>query len=98
MKPSERLLKMLQEADLEIPEGARLERAEGAYQGENRTQGASVWRMVHADGLPVTKDSKGRPTTVSSQWPMTQLVRLGIQVSDRDRHGDIYIDPPDGSG
>lgn len=97
MKPSERLLEMLREAGAEIPEGARLIRAPGAYRGANRTEGAWVWTVADADGLPVYRDSEGRPMAIGSQTPITQLVRLGVQVSDRDCNGDIYIDPPDGS-
>lgn len=93
-KISERLLKMLRELGLDLPEDARLERAAGSYAGWNRSSlGAWVWTAVRADGVPVHQDSKGRPMAIGSQWTMTELVRFGVEAS-RDSGGDIHIDPP----
>lgn len=78
----------------EIPEGAYLERAAGAYRGDNRTQGAWVWHVVTSDGIPLCKDSKGRPLAIGSQFTMTELVRTGFVANSFD-YGDICIDPPD---
>ena len=86
-------LEMLRELGLEIPDGARLKRAAGAYRGEARTQGAWVWTVTDASGTPLYRDSKGRPMAIGSQWTMTELVRLGIEAH-RDTDGDISIDPP----
>jgi hypothetical protein len=96
MKPSERLLQRLRdELDLDIPEGARLERAPGASAGWNRTAlGAWVWTVCGADGVPLTQDSKGRPMAIGSQWTMTELVRLPL-VAHPDLFGDIVIGPTD---
>ena len=96
MKISERLLAMLRELpELDMPEGARLERAAGSYHGWNRSSlGAWVWTVVQDDGMPVTHDSEGRPMAIGSQWTMTELVRVGIVANPGD-YGDIHIEPSD---
>lgn len=95
VKTSERLLEKLRRElpELEIPEGARLERAEGSYSGDDRAQGAWVWRVVCAGGAASWKDPRGRYVAIGSQWTMTELVRLGVEAH-REPHGDIAIDPP----
>lgn len=84
MKTSERLLAMLRQLpELDLPEGAHLARAAGAYSGDGRSGGAWVWTVMNSAGIP---------TNIGSQWTMTELVRLGIEVN-RDSHGDIHIEP-----
>jgi hypothetical protein len=97
-KVSERLLEKIRKElpELEIPEGARLERAAGAHYGWNRSSlGAWVWTVVGADGVPLHEDSEGRPMAIGSQRTMTELVRLETLVAHRDLHGDICIEPTD---
>lgn len=94
MKKSERLLRMLLDLGVELPEGTRLERAAGSWYGDNRTQGAWIWTAVDIRGVPVLTDPGGHRGMVGSQWTMTQLVRTGIQVST-DSSGDLQIDPVD---
>lgn len=93
-KKSERLLKMLLDAGVDLPEGTYLERASGAWCGDNRTQGAWVWTAVGSDGIPLYRDSKGRPRMVGSQWTMTDLVRYGFET-DLDNNGDLHINLPE---
>ena len=92
---SEKLLQRLRnELDLDIPEGARLERAPGATRGANRTEGPWVWTVTDADGTPMARDSEGRPMAIGSQWTMTELLRLPL-VAHPDLFGDIVIEPTD---
>lgn len=95
MKTSEKLLqRMRAELDLEIPEGARLERAAGSYHGDNRTQGAWVWTVVCEDGLPLAKDSRGLPLAIGSQWAMSVLVDKPL-AAHPDLFGDVQIEMTD---
>jgi hypothetical protein len=100
MKPSERLLKMIRQQlpELDIPEGARLERAAGSYAGWNRTSlGAWVWTAVDANGVPLHRNSEGQPLAIGSQWTMTELVRAGSLAANPSgaNPGDIHIEPTD---
>lgn len=97
-KVSERLMAKLRTElpELEIPDGARLERAAGSYAGWNRSSlGAWVWTVVMADGAPLCRSSEGVPQAIGSQWTMTELLRLGVTASSPNGYGDIDIDPPD---
>lgn len=96
-KISERLLERIREEfpDLDIPEGAWLGRAEGSYSGWNRSSlGSWVWTVYNADGVPVSRDSRGRPLGIGSQWTMTELVRVPL-AANRNSDGDVYIEPTD---
>lgn len=95
-KVSERLLERIRQAfpDLDIPEGARLERVVGAARGANRTEGAWVWTVCRADGVPVCNDSQGHPLAIGSQWTMTELVGQPL-AANPDLYGDIVIEPTD---
>jgi hypothetical protein len=93
VKTSEKLLQRLRsELELDIPEGARLERSAGSYRGDNRTQGAWVWHVVCEDGIPLRQDSEGRPLAIGSQWTMSELVNVPL-AAHPDLYGDIVIDP-----
>lgn len=96
-KVSERLLEKIREAfpHLDIPEDAWLGRSDGSYAGWNRSSlGAWVWTVYCADGVPLTRDSEGRPLAIGSQWTMTELVRVPL-AANRDAGGDVHIEPTD---
>lgn len=94
-KVSERLLAKLRALPgLDLPEGARLERAAGAYYGWNRSSlGAWVWTVVGPDGVPLSRAADGRPRAIGSQWTMTELVRGDLMACPPDEYGDIHIEP-----
>lgn len=92
MVTSEKLLARLQAMGLELPEGARLVRANASRSA--RANGAWVWRAEGTTGwvaLPTwyTSDQGG----IGSQWSMTELLRrptLGLTCND---YGEISVDP-----
>lgn len=92
-KVSERLLKRLREAGLDIPQDARLVRVAAYSSPAQRSNGCWSWTVADTYGRPLTKDSAGHPMAIGSQYPMTMLLRTGFEVS-RDTYGDICIDPP----
>lgn len=98
-KVSERLLEKIREAfpHLDIPEDAWLGRSGGSYAGWNRSSlGAWVWTVYCADGVPLTRDSEGRPLAIGSQWTMTELVKVPLAANASGSNpGDICIEPTD---
>lgn len=93
MRDSERLLKKLrEETDLDIPEGATLVRLYASRASVNI--GAWSWTAADANGIPLHRDSRGRPMAIGSQYTMSELLRQGIQVNSA-RNGDLCIDVPD---
>lgn len=99
LKPSERLLRKIREAfpELDIPEGAWLGRAAGAYHGWNRSSlGAWVWTVYCADGAPLVRDSADRPLAIGSQFTMTELLKVPLAANPCGSNlGDIHIEPAD---
>lgn len=95
-KVSERLLAMIRRdlPELEIPEGARLEREPAARAEAHRKNGCWSWRVVDRDGIPLQWDSRGDLMSIGSHWPMGLLLKTGVRAH-RDSLGDICIDPPD---
>lgn len=93
MKVSERLLARLRELPgLDIPEGAVLKSLRPS--GSQRNLGAWSWTVCTSDGLPVYKGSDGRALAVGSQWPMSELLKLGMEANGPDCNGDVTIEPP----
>lgn len=92
-KISETLFGRLCEIEgLYLPEGSRLARAPGATRGDNRTQGAWVWTLVHANGTPVSQNEDDLAYAVGSQWTMTELVKAPL-AANPDGSGDVHIEP-----
>ncbi len=84
MKPSERMLALLRERGLDIPEGSEIRRT---YAGRvQRAEGAWSWFVWHPEQALVSW------TDVGSQFPLGTLLAGEFEL-DRDRYGMIHVDP-----
>ncbi len=87
MKLSERMLAVLRERGLDIPEGCTIRRT---YAGWNqRREGAWSWFVHPPEGVRVEW------LEIGSQLPLSEIFRRGIEQFglDADRYGAVHLEP-----